>query len=180
VLIGLSGLILLPLSLPVLPVNMFLSYQELLGFQPRTGEKQIQGALPQHYADMFGWEELARFVAKAYDELPDESRNATAVFVQNYGEAGALDYYGRHLGLPPASSGHNNYFLWGYHPEDATQLLILGGLREDHEKSCGTLSALGEFDHPLRMPYERHLVLYLCQDLKKPLGELWPGTKKFI
>jgi hypothetical protein len=179
-LIGLSGLIIMPLSLPVLPVNVFLSYQEFLGFKASTGEKQLQGALPQHYADMFGWEEMARFVAKAYDELPEESQRVTAVFAQNYGEAGALDYYGRHLGLPPASSGHNNYFLWGYHPEDATQLLILGGLREDHEKSCGTLNALGEFDHPLRMPYERHLVLYLCQNLKKPLSELWPGTRKFI
>jgi hypothetical protein len=178
-LIGLTGLALMPLSLPVLPVNMFMNYQEFLGFQPSTGEKQTQGALPQHYADMFGWQELAEHVATAFHQLPEDAQKITAIYAQNYGEAGALDYYGPALGLPAASSGHNNYYLWGFHPQNATQVLIIGGQREDHERICGTLSPLGEFDHPLRMPYERHLVLYLCQDLKQTLSELWPRTRKF-
>jgi 4-amino-4-deoxy-L-arabinose transferase-like glycosyltransferase len=179
-LLGITGLLLMPLGLPLLPVKTFQSYQEVLGIQPSTGEKQIQGALPQHYADMFGWQELAEQVAKAFHNLPLDSQKVTAVFAQNYGEAGALDYYGPALGLPPASSGHNNYYLWGYHPKDATQVLIIGGQREEHERYCGTLNPLGEFDHPFRMPYERHLVLYLCQDLKKPLSEIWPELREFI
>jgi hypothetical protein len=179
-LIGISGLALMPLTLPILPVGLYQSYQEILGFRPSTGEKQTPGALPQHYADMFGWKELVEDLAHAYHALPAAEQSKTMIYAQNYGEAGAIDYYGRELGLPPASSGHNNYYLWGYHPKDATQILIVGGKREDYVDACGTIHALGESDHPLRMPYERHLIFFLCQELKRPLPELWPLTRKFI
>ncbi|HYX36985.1 MAG TPA: glycosyltransferase family 39 protein [Oligoflexus sp.] len=178
--IGLSGLILLPLSLPVLPVHLYQAYEEALGFRPASGENHSQGALPQHYADMFGWRELVETIAAFYQQLPEPERAVTAIYAQNYGQAGAIDYHGPALGLPPASSGHNNYFLWGFHPANATQLLIIGGQRENHEKTCGTLRVLGTFDHPLRMPYERHLVIYLCQDLKRSMPDLWPSTRNFI
>jgi len=179
-LIGLTGLVLMPLTLPVLPVQLYQSLEETLGLRPASAEKHAQGALPQHYADMFGWRELAEHVATVFHKLPPAEQATTAVFTQNYGQAGALDFYGPKLGLPAASSGHNNYFLWGLHPAGATQILIVGGQREDHEKQCGTLHAVAEFDHPLRMPYERHLILYLCQDLKNAPHDLWPATRKFI
>jgi hypothetical protein len=179
-LIGLSGFFLMPLSLPVLPVSLFQSYQDALGFQPGSGERHDQGALPQHYADMFGWRELAEQVATLWHELPAADQRRTMLLAQNYGQAGALDYYGPALGLPPASAAHNNYYLWGYYPSDASQILIVGGQREDHEKFCGTLETLGEFDHPLRMPYERNLMIYLCQDLNQPLQDIWPLLRKYI
>lgn len=179
-LIAFSGLFLMPMVLPVLSVANFQAYERWLGFRPGSGENHEQGALPQQYADMFGWKELAEEVARTLHKLPVEEQKTTMIFLQNYGQAGAIDYYGPGLDLPPASSGHNNYFYWGFHPQHVTQVLGVGGKREEYEKVCGSLTEIGSFDHPLRMPFERHLTFYLCRDLKVSPEEFWPKTKKFI
>ncbi|SEL72563.1 glycosyltransferase family 39 protein [Parapedobacter koreensis] len=47
--------------------------------------------LPQDFADMLGWKELARKVDSAYAQVPDPTR--TLVMCDNYGQAGAINYY---------------------------------------------------------------------------------------
>ncbi|WP_423148392.1 glycosyltransferase family 39 protein [Rubrolithibacter danxiaensis] len=47
--------------------------------------------LPQDYADMLGWKELARKVDQVYSDLPDPVH--TLVLCDNYGQAGAINYY---------------------------------------------------------------------------------------
>ena len=90
-----------PLTLPVLPVDTFISYQRALGITSPQHERHEYGVLPQHYADQHGWEELVASVAEVYRRLPPETRARTALFAQNYGQAGALDWLGRARGLPP-------------------------------------------------------------------------------
>ena len=58
-------------------------------------------------------------------------------FWNNYGEAAAIDVFGRGLGLPPAVSGHNNYYLWGTAEELASlrsQIATLETGRGRHRK----------------------------------------------
>jgi hypothetical protein len=47
--------------------------------------------LPQDFADMLGWKELAGKVDKAYAAVPDP--NKTLVLCDNYGQAGAINFY---------------------------------------------------------------------------------------
>lgn len=47
--------------------------------------------IPQDFADMLGWKELAEKVDKAYAELPNNQN--TLVLCDNYGQAGAINYY---------------------------------------------------------------------------------------
>jgi len=56
---------------------------------------------------------MAEVVGKAYQALPPEERKRAAVFGWNFGDAAAIDFFGAPYGLPPAISGHENYFLWG-------------------------------------------------------------------
>jgi len=49
--------------------------------------------LPQDFADMLGWKELARLVDSAYAGIPDQAK--TIVVCDNYGQAGAINYYSR-------------------------------------------------------------------------------------
>lgn len=49
--------------------------------------------LPQDFADMLGWRELAAKVDAAYAAMPD--RATTLVLCDNYGQAGAINYYTR-------------------------------------------------------------------------------------
>ncbi len=83
----------IPFALPVLPVQTFIGYSHLIGFSPSSGEEHKLEGLPQYYADMFGWENMAAAVAKVYNSLPPEEQINTIVYAQNYGEAGAIDYY---------------------------------------------------------------------------------------
>ena len=48
-------------------------------------------ALPQDFADMLGWKELARKTDSVYSALPNQDK--TIVLCDNYGQAGAINYY---------------------------------------------------------------------------------------
>lgn len=47
--------------------------------------------IPQDYADMLGWKELARKVDSTYKTLPNAKQ--TLILCDNYGQAGAINYY---------------------------------------------------------------------------------------
>ncbi|CAN5626310.1 glycosyltransferase family 39 protein [soil metagenome] len=108
--VTLAGLVALPIGLPLLP--------------PRTLAQTPLNEINEELGETFGWRSLALQVDSAYEKLPEEQRSETVVFTLSYGEAGAIDLYGPQLGLPRASSGHNNYWLWG--PPDGEPVLIVG------------------------------------------------------
>jgi hypothetical protein len=175
-----GGAALAPLTLPVLPVERFIAYQRKLGVDPPRTERHLMGALPQHFADQHGWRELVAAVAEVYRRLPPEEQERTLIYAQNYGQAGAIDWLGRAHGLPPARSGHNNYFLWGPGETEPRVLLIIGGDAEDHARVCSQLELTAHVPpHPYVMPYENHLPLFLCRGLKAPMATVWPDVKHY-
>jgi hypothetical protein len=178
-LVTLLGLPFVPLALPILPVEQFIRYQAALGLQPSTEERKSVGPLPQHYADMFGWEELVIEVARASERLTPEERERAVVYGQNYGEAGAVDVLGRPRGLPPAISGHNNYWLWGPKGWDGAVMILIGGEPEDHARHFEQVERVGTWDHPYAMPYERDQGIYIARRLKGNPREVWQGVKHF-
>ena len=99
--------------LPLLPPETYIRYVKATHLEQPRIENHKLGPLPQLFADQFGWEEMAAAVARIYHGLPADIRPRTAIFGQNYGQAGAIDLFGPKYGLPPAISGHQNYFLWG-------------------------------------------------------------------
>jgi hypothetical protein len=129
---------------------------------------------------MFGWPEMAKAVADAYAQLPDSDKPGCNIYAQNYGEAGAIEFFGKQYNLPRVICGHNNYWLWG--PGDFTGgvLIIVGGDKEDHLKSFESVQAVGEIDTEYAMPYERHLTIYVARHLKYPIGEAWARSKHYI
>ena len=162
-----------PFAIPVLPVNTYLAYARFLGQSPSSSatEKLEIGALPQQFADMFGWPEMAAKVAAVYNELPPAHRARAVFFGRNYGEAAAIDVFGQPLGLPPAISGHNNYFLWGPRGHDASVVIALETTRQRSSRCIGRLPSQATYiDSPYAMSYQptcRHCVL---GGLKFPFG----------
>jgi 4-amino-4-deoxy-L-arabinose transferase-like glycosyltransferase len=105
---------LLPLVLPILPVEAFVRYQSRLPFEvPRAERSFIGAALPQYYADEFPWPGMVAAVARVYHSLPPDEQAKTAIYCNNYGQAATIDFFGPQYGLPKAISGHQSYFLWG-------------------------------------------------------------------
>ena len=174
-----GSLLTVPFALPVLHVETFIKYSRLLGFSPPQSEDHEMGILPQHYADMFGWESLVSTVNDVYQSLPSEVRAKCGVFAQNYGEAGAVDFFGGKYGLPKAMSGHNNYWLWGPGPQSGEVMIVIGGEKTELEQFFGRVDLAGIFQNAYVMPYENDLPLFVCRDLKMPTGDLWPRLKHY-
>ena len=167
-----------PLAAPVLPVDAYVRYANAAGIQPAPSERHQVGALPQFFADMFGWHELVEEVGRVARTLPSADRARAVVVARNYGEAGAINFLGRRAGAPLAISGHNNYWLWGPGPATRDVLLILGGRREDHDE-CGSLVQGGTVACGNCMPYENNQPVWICRDLKVSIEEAWQAAKSF-
>jgi hypothetical protein len=179
-LVAALGLVALPMALPVLPVDTYIAYAKALGMAPSTEEHHRMGLLPQHYADMFGWPELVDEVEKAYRSLAPEERARCSIFAQNYGEAGAITVLGGRRGLPPALSGHNNFWLWGPGTRSAEVMIIVGGDPEDNSKVFREVTRVGTATSKYAMPYEQDMPIYVGRGLKIPVSELWPMVRRYI
>jgi len=172
----LAGALFAPITLPVLSPEHYIRYTEILHIQQPRIEMHKLGPLPQLFADQFGWEEMAQVVARIYNSLPLDVRAGTAIFGQNYGQAGAIDLFGPKYGLPPAISGHQSYFLWGPRNYTGQSMIVMADRRERLQEIFTTVEKAGAVYHPYSMPYE-HFDVFYCTGLKRPLRDLWPQTK---
>src|SRR5438552_4113135 len=176
-----TGALFAPFALPILPPAKLIAYMQAIGLQPPRTETSHTAALPQVFADQFGWEQMAGSVAHVYHHLRPDDEKRAAIFCQNYGEAGAIDFFGPKVGLPPAISGHQNYFLWGPRDWTGEVVLVLDTNDEDERELFASVQDLGQIvSSPWAMPFERRMHIFLCRDLKTSVQEFWPRVKKWL
>lgn len=179
VLIAITGIMFAPLAMPLLSPESYIKYTETIRLSPPRLENRGTSALPQLFADRFGWPEMAQAVANAYFAIPESERRKTAIFGQDYGQAGAIDFYGPKLGLPKAISGHLSYWYWG--PRDYTGeiMLVMGDRREVLEQKFEQVEKVGEAGHPYAMA-SQHWELFLCRRPKGwNLQDSWSQIKNW-
>jgi len=174
VLIG--GVISAPLALPILRPDKIASYMQALGIGMSRTEHGMQSALPQHFADQFGWQEMVATVAGVYYSLPPEQRAKTAILGGNYGGAGAIDFFGTRYGLPKSISAHQNYYYWGPREYTGESIILLEWSEKVARNVCGSVDVGPRIEFPYTMGWEHYNVL-ICRDTKNPLPELWPRLK---
>jgi hypothetical protein len=175
----LGVLALLPLVLPVLPIDTFLRYQSQLPFEvPKTERSFVGETLPQYYADEFPWPGLVAEVARVYHSLTPEEQKRTAIFGTNYGQAGAVDFFGPQYGLPKAISGHQNYFFWGPRHYTGDIVILLGEDEDDARENFESVTVAATLNNPYAYRYENRPVL-LCRGLKWNLQQGWPQVKNW-
>lgn len=176
-----ASIVIAPLAIPLMPEETYIRYAAALGLGPSAtaAEHLKQGRLPQHFADMHGWPEMAAKVAVVYHSLPAEDRAKAVFYGTNYGEAAAIDVFGSRLGMPPAISGHNSYWIWGPRGRDGSVVIELGGSREDHLKDFRSVEFAGWIESPYAMPYETHKPIWVERGLKKPLKDVWQSVKHY-
>ena len=168
----------LPVVLPIFPVETYLRYQEHLPFQIPRSEHIHRGAvLPQHYADEFGWPEMVAQVARVYHSLPENEQAKAAIYTDNYGEAGAIDLFGAQYGLPKAICANQSYFLWGPRAYTGEIMILVGSESVDAAKPLfQSVEAAAEINNRYALPRENVPVL-LARGLKTNLKDLWPRLK---
>jgi Dolichyl-phosphate-mannose-protein mannosyltransferase len=179
VLMILGGMVTAPLALPILPVESYIRYSRALGLKPDTEENKEIGDLPQFFADMQGWDAMEAEVARVFHQLTPQEQANSAIFAQNYGDAGAMELLGRKDQLPDVMSGHNNYWLWGPPQHRLDVVIIIGGDKEDHLQSFESVEPAGMVRCGYCMPYENNQTVFVCRRLKATPAELWPRAKNY-
>jgi Dolichyl-phosphate-mannose-protein mannosyltransferase len=173
-----SGIHLAPITVPVLSPENFLAYAKTLPFKlPVMEHNHARAALPQWYADQFGWQEIVDETAVAWNRIPTADRKDCGIFAQDYGQAGAIDFLGRSQGLPSALSGDRTYFLWGPRGYSGNCLIILGDRKERLEQLFANVEYIGESaDNPYAL--ETNISVNICRSPKfGTLADLWPQLK---
>ena len=175
-----AGIISMPMALPILPPETFARYSASLGIKPGGEERDQPVKLGQHYADMFGWKELVDSVATVFNTLTPEEKKHCAILARNYGQAGAIDYFGKKYGLPDAICGHNSYWYWGPPDWNGEVLISIEGSEAVYKNDFRSYYRAGTIDHPYSRSFERHLPVYVCKGLKVPIKKVWPELRFVI
>ncbi len=176
-----GGLIVLPVAIPLLPVESHIRYSAALGLKPDAGGERHQvGRLSQFYASMFGWDTFVGEIARVYGSLPPADRAKCGIVCMDYHQAGAVDFLGARYGLPKASSGHNNYWLWG--PQSTCEVAIvvsreMGELPDAFEEVSQRGFVHDETGYV--QPSENDLSVFVVRKPKKPISVLWAQAKHY-
>jgi hypothetical protein len=170
-----GGAIAAPLAMPILPIEAAAKYCRFWRVQAVRVENVPQDELPQFFGDMFGWPEQVEAVSRVYQTLPRHERARAAILAYNYGEAGAIDYFGSRYGLPKAISGHNQYALWGPRGYSGEIVVAIGYTEEKLRLYFDDVSDAAQVSPPHALPEESGLRIFICRKPKKSLPEMWPS-----
>jgi hypothetical protein len=163
-----------------LPLPAFLAYQNLLDLRDIKMEKHPSGRVPQQFADMLGWPVLTQAMTAAYDALPPAQRTGAAILTHNYGQAAALDFFGPKNGLPPALSGHNNYYLYGTQGFSGDVVLALGLDPALLRTEWRSVVRVGTFHDDYLLPDQNDVPIYRCTGRIADFAAWWPRTRRYI
>jgi 4-amino-4-deoxy-L-arabinose transferase-like glycosyltransferase len=170
-----GALAMLPLELPIFSKEYTARFVERSGLAPAARTNQgMQLRLPQDYADMLGWPEEVAAVAHVYDSLPAEKHAQTVLGADNYGEAGALEFYGPHYKLPNVISGTGSYWFFGPGDKPGTVLIVLGGDKSDLDKFYGTVTEVSRVRNEWGVPEEMDVPIYVAEQPRSTLQKIWP------
>lgn len=165
----------LPLELPIFSREYTAWFVTRSGLAPAARTNQgLQLKLPQDYADMLGWPEEVAAVAHVYDSLPAEKRAQAVLGADNYGEAGALEFYGPRHRLPNVISGAGSYWFFGPGEKPGTVLIVLGGDKEDLTPFYKTVTQVGRVVNAWGVPEESDVAIFVAENPRSTLQKIWP------
>lgn len=111
----LFGAMTMPTALPLLPPAQEADFVKQIAKMPGLDgilrwEDGNYHTLPQDFADMLGWEELGEKTGEIWQVIPDKT--TAAIYADSYGQAGAVEHFGKKYGVPEVLSFSDNYRYW--------------------------------------------------------------------
>lgn len=171
----LPNLLLLPLALPIFPLDKTLAAFRFVHLAPKW-EDLKEHPLTQDYADMFGWDEMGEKVAWAYSGLSRDQQKHTEIYADNYGEAGAVYHYGKKYHLPEVASLNSSFTLWAPDSLNARYIIYVddrGGYNVEKRLApyVGKYTKLGEITSAYAR--EKGTAIYLLVNPKPGLNDIY-------
>jgi len=163
-----SSLISIALSLPIAPIN--------------SGLWNVTSQVHDNFVEQIGWPELTETVASIYAAQPAADQSKLGILTGNYGEAGAINLYGRAYGLPEVISGINSYWLRGYGDPPPETLIVVGYSQEDAERFFETCTLAGQITNRFGVENGEttfHPDIFICRKPLQPWPALWENLQRF-
>lgn len=152
------------LALPLVPLGS-------LGSTPVPGINQVA-------QDSVGWPRYVAQVAAVYASVPAAERAATVVYATNYGEAGAIDRYGRRDGLPQVYSGQNQLYYVRRPAASATTVVFVGAQYDDARSRFGSCTVKARLDNGVDVDNEEQgQPVAICRNPVGGWSRVWPELK---
>jgi hypothetical protein len=129
-------------------------------------------SLPQDYADMIGWKELADITREAWDQV--EHKDRSFIYCENYGEASAIVVYGNKYGLPEPVSFHDSYWYWiprSFDKEIESIIYINDEMGDDVKALFADIREIGRISNPDAREYGT--TVYLCMKPTASFNDFW-------
>jgi len=127
--------------------------------------------LPQDFADMVGWKEMAAKTLSVYNSLPENEKKETLVFCDNYGQTGAVNFYNRGK-MVEAYSFSTDYLFWIPDNLNIKNVILVGKLPGDNVQNF--------FDHFSKVAFienpdsrEKGTSIFLLQGAKPGFAEFF-------
>lgn len=143
---------------------------------------EITSSLNPEVVEMIGWQELTAQVADVYRSIPREEKPRTAIFAGNYGEAGAIDLYGKQYGLPRVISGSNSLWYRGYGEPEPETLIVVGVDYTEAGMFFHSCKLVGRVSNSYGVKNEEstyHTGILVCRDPIWPWSDIWPQALEF-
>jgi len=185
----LGSLPLLPLALPILPVEKLLIYADKFGVDAgiRTGSS-TQSVLPNWFAARFGWDEMVNEISAVYHSANVAENNSVGIIAGNYQEASAVHFYRKKYGLPEPISMQGWFYFETLRLHEFKPSYVSIGVSPDLLKQLFTsVEQKGIFSNPYCQPGENNLPVYFCTGPKCDLKRRWiidrrmdPQFRKYI
>ena len=172
--IALPNALLFPIGVPIWPAEKLAHYSQKLnaaGTEVTRWEDGKLHALPQDYADMLGWPELAALVQTAIDTAEDDHY---VIFGENYGQAGAVSHLCKTDIRQRTYSFSDSYRLWAPEhmpPGTNTLIYINDELGEDVQALFSNIQQIGAITNPLAR--EHGTGVWLCRQPRTDLDAFW-------
>jgi len=175
-----TGVYILPSSLPILPLDRFQSFYGDTGKPLYQSVKEFNGA-PSYYplllSGRIGWEKITQDVAGVYDKLPAQDRAMVGIYADFWMDASAIDLFGPQYGLPHAVSGSLTYYLWG--PGYSWDVMIIittktNPLAVFFDKCEFQATAQRGFDAP-----SGPISIFVCRKPKISADKIWSSLKSY-
>jgi len=173
-----------PMGIPVWRAEKLAEYfarmKQYFGFDAVLRDEDGRyHVLPQDYSDMLGWDELTEVTAKAYSRVDD--RDASFVYCENYGEAGAITILGKKYGLPPPVSFSESFFYRAprdFKKEITSVIYINDEMGKDVDSLFSDIQVIGSISNPLAREYGTKV--YLCRKPVRSFNVFWKNRVKEV
>lgn len=143
---------------------------------------EITSSVNEDVVEMIGWQDLTAQVAQVYRSIPENEKPSTVILAGNYGEAGALDLYGKQYDLPLVISGTNSLWYRGYGEPEPETVIVVGFESSYASNFFSSCRYSGKVMNSYQVKNEEtthHTGLYICREPRRPWEDMWQDMQWF-